>query len=114
VFTDDMLRCSCGGRRSVIAVITDTTIARSLLAALDLSHVGVRARPRPAAGRDRLGRAGVTGVPAPNTLGIATVCPRVDETSLALHWVTRHTYALPGPRAAPVRAIAAKPRLEDM
>jgi hypothetical protein len=38
VFADDVLHCSCGGRRSVIAVITHPTIARTVLAALDLPH----------------------------------------------------------------------------
>jgi hypothetical protein len=36
VFVDDILHCSCGGRRSVIAIITEPMIARTLLAALDL------------------------------------------------------------------------------
>jgi hypothetical protein len=38
VFADDVLQCPCGGRRSVIAVVTDPTIARTLLLALDLPH----------------------------------------------------------------------------
>lgn len=38
VFADDVLHCPCGGRRSIIAVVTDPTIARTLLAALDLPH----------------------------------------------------------------------------
>ena len=38
VFADDVLQCPCGGRRSVIAVVTDPTIARTLLVALDLPH----------------------------------------------------------------------------
>jgi Putative transposase len=36
VFADDVLRCPCGGRRSVIAVVTDPGVARTLLAALAL------------------------------------------------------------------------------
>jgi hypothetical protein len=32
------LQCPCGGRRSIIAVVTDPTIARTLLVALDLPH----------------------------------------------------------------------------
>jgi hypothetical protein len=38
VFADDVLQCPCGGRRSIIAVVTDPTIARTLLVALDLPH----------------------------------------------------------------------------
>ena len=38
VFADDVLQCPCGGRRSVIAVVTDPAVARTLLAALDLAH----------------------------------------------------------------------------
>lgn len=38
VFADDVLQCACGGRRSVIAVVTDPTVARTLLVALDLPH----------------------------------------------------------------------------
>jgi len=34
VFADDVLRCPCGGRRSVVAFVADATIARSLLSAL--------------------------------------------------------------------------------
>jgi hypothetical protein len=36
--TDDVLQCACGGRRSVIAVVTDPSVARTLLVALDLPH----------------------------------------------------------------------------
>lgn len=36
VFADDVLRCPCGGRRSVIAVVTAPGVARTLLAALAL------------------------------------------------------------------------------
>lgn len=38
VFADDVLQCKCGGRRSIIAVVTNPTIARTLLVALDLPH----------------------------------------------------------------------------
>jgi hypothetical protein len=38
VFANDVLHCACGGRRSVIAIVTDPTIARTLLVALDLPH----------------------------------------------------------------------------
>jgi hypothetical protein len=38
VFADDVLRCPCGGRRSVIAVVTDPAVARTLLVALALPH----------------------------------------------------------------------------
>src|SRR5262245_29431250 len=34
VFADDVLLCPCGSRRSVIAVVADAAIARTLLAAL--------------------------------------------------------------------------------
>jgi hypothetical protein len=38
VFADDVLQCACGGRRTVIAVVTHPALARTLLAALDLPH----------------------------------------------------------------------------
>jgi hypothetical protein len=38
VFADDVLHCPCGGRRSVIAVVTDPAVARTLLVALALPH----------------------------------------------------------------------------
>jgi hypothetical protein len=38
VFADYVLQCACGGRRSVLAVVTDPTIARTLLVALELPH----------------------------------------------------------------------------
>ena len=38
VFADDVLQCACGGRRSVVAVVTDPTVARTLLLVLDLPH----------------------------------------------------------------------------
>jgi hypothetical protein len=34
VFADDVLQCPCGGRRSVIAVVTDPALANTLLTAL--------------------------------------------------------------------------------
>jgi len=36
VFADDVLRCPCGGRRSVVALVANPTIARTLLATLGL------------------------------------------------------------------------------
>jgi hypothetical protein len=45
VFADDVMRCPCGGRRSVIAVVTDPAIARTLLVALDLSCAPATSRP---------------------------------------------------------------------
>jgi hypothetical protein len=36
VFADDVLLCTCGGRRSIIAVVADPTLARTLLAAIGL------------------------------------------------------------------------------
>jgi hypothetical protein len=38
VFADDVLQCPCGGRRSVIAVVTDPATARTLLVALRLAQ----------------------------------------------------------------------------
>jgi hypothetical protein len=35
---DDVLQCACGGRRSIIAVVTDPSVACKLLIALDLPH----------------------------------------------------------------------------
>ena len=37
MFADDVLQCPCGGRRSVDAIVTDTALARSLLARLGLA-----------------------------------------------------------------------------
>jgi len=34
VFADDVLQCPCGGRRSVIAVVTDPALANMLVSAL--------------------------------------------------------------------------------
>jgi hypothetical protein len=34
VFAADVLQCPCGGRRTVLAVITDPVIARTVLVAL--------------------------------------------------------------------------------
>ena len=45
VFADDVLRCPCGGRRSVVAVIADPGVARTLLAALGLPADPVRFAP---------------------------------------------------------------------
>jgi len=36
VFADDVLRCPCGGRRSVVALVANPTMARTLLATLGL------------------------------------------------------------------------------
>jgi hypothetical protein len=47
VFADDVLQCSCGGRRSVIAVVTDPTLARTLLTALGLLATFALARDPP-------------------------------------------------------------------
>jgi hypothetical protein len=38
VFADGVLNCPCGGRRSVMAVVTDPVVARPLLIALALPH----------------------------------------------------------------------------
>ena len=38
MFADDVLQCPCGGRRSIIAVVTDPAVTRNLLVALDLPH----------------------------------------------------------------------------
>jgi hypothetical protein len=36
-FAADVLACSCGGRRRLLAVVVDSAIARTLLAALGLA-----------------------------------------------------------------------------
>jgi hypothetical protein len=36
VFAADVLACPCGGRRGVVAVVVDSTIARTVLATLGL------------------------------------------------------------------------------
>jgi hypothetical protein len=38
VFADDLLNCVCGGRRTVVAVVTDAAAARTLLDDLGLAH----------------------------------------------------------------------------
>ena len=38
VFADDLLNCECGGRRTVVAVVTDAATARSLLDGLGIPH----------------------------------------------------------------------------
>ena len=45
VFADDVLQCPCGGRRGVLAVVTDPAIARTLLVALDLPHLAAAFAP---------------------------------------------------------------------
>ena len=45
VFADDVLQCPCGGRRSVVAIVTDTALARSLLAGLGLATEPVTFAP---------------------------------------------------------------------
>lgn len=45
VFADDILQCPCGGRRSVIAVVTDPALVTTLLTALDLSSEPVTFAP---------------------------------------------------------------------
>jgi hypothetical protein len=45
VFADDILRCPCGGRRSVIAVVADPAVARTLLAVLALPSASVTFAP---------------------------------------------------------------------
>ena len=46
VFGDDLLNCGCGGRRTVVAVVTDANIARSLLDGLGLGHRPLVFAPR--------------------------------------------------------------------
>ena len=41
VFADDVLQCPCGGRRSVIAVVTDPALANTLLTALGVPSAPV-------------------------------------------------------------------------
>lgn len=38
VFADDLLNCACGGRRTVLALVTDARSARTLLDGLGLPH----------------------------------------------------------------------------
>lgn len=45
VFADDVLQCACGGRRSVIAVVTNPALADALLTALGLSSEPVTFAP---------------------------------------------------------------------
>jgi hypothetical protein len=45
VFADDVLHCPCGGRRSVIAVVVDPAVARTLLAVLALPSESVTFAP---------------------------------------------------------------------
>lgn len=88
VFADDVLQCACGGRRSVIAVVTDPSVARTLLVALDLplepsAFASARDPPQaelawddPASFRTELG---------PRQ---APVRPRPEQTSSPLHLAT--------------------------
>ena len=45
MFADDVLQCPCGGRRSVVAFVTDTALARALLASLGLATEPVTFAP---------------------------------------------------------------------
>jgi hypothetical protein len=45
VFADDVLQCPCGGRRSVIAIVTDPRHAQTLVTALGLSSEPVTFAP---------------------------------------------------------------------
>lgn len=45
VFADDVLQCPCGGRRSVIGVVTDPALARTLLTTLGLASEPVTFAP---------------------------------------------------------------------
>ena len=45
VFADDVLQCPCGGRRSIVAIVTDTALARALLAGLGLATEPVTFAP---------------------------------------------------------------------
>jgi hypothetical protein len=44
VFAADVLQCACGDRRSVVAIVTDPALARTLLAALGLPTTRRRSR----------------------------------------------------------------------
>jgi len=46
VFADDLLNCECGGRRTVVAVVTDAASARSLLDGLGIPHLPPMFTPR--------------------------------------------------------------------
>jgi hypothetical protein len=45
VFADDVLQCPCGGRRNVIAIVTEPALAKTLLTALGLSSEPVTFAP---------------------------------------------------------------------
>jgi hypothetical protein len=45
VFADDVLQCPCGGRRSVVAVVTDSALANTLLTALGVPSDAVTFAP---------------------------------------------------------------------
>jgi len=108
VFADDVLQCACGGRRSIIAVVTDPTLARTLLVALDLPHEpSAFAGARPAAGRARVGRSGVVAHRARPRK--APVCPRADLTFAALHLAKRSRRRSCRSVGATVRAAPQKP-----
>ena len=86
VFADDVLQCPCGGRRGVLAVVTDPAIARTLLVALDLPHLAAAFAPARAPPQVELAwdnpasraRAPAPGHPRPRS---AQVCPHADRTS---------------------------------
>jgi hypothetical protein len=45
VFADDVLQCPCGGRRSVVAIVTDSALANTLLTALGVPSDAVTFAP---------------------------------------------------------------------
>ena len=55
VFEIDALRCSyCGGKRRLIALLTDGAVVRKILSSPRPRHRGASASPRPCAARTRL------------------------------------------------------------
>ena len=79
VFATDVLSCPCGGRRSVIAVVVDSALARAVLAALGAAvHAGdVRACAGPAAARALVRRRFVART-TPDAPGRGRICPDLD------------------------------------
>jgi hypothetical protein len=67
VFANDVLHCPCGGRRSIIAIVTDAALARALLAGLGLATEPVTFAParRPAPKPNSLGTTPRRRAPAP-------------------------------------------------
>ncbi len=81
VFATDVLSCPCGGRRSVVAIVVDSAMARAVLAALGLTCTPATSRWQggPPPGRALVRRRFVTR-PTANTFGQGSVCAEVAPT----------------------------------